>query len=70
MEKGKALHSKDIKGDLQIDTILIKIPFGALSAEDLELLDLWMVEDFYYGRVDWSRREIVCEFQTEHYLPN
>ena len=67
--KGKVYHSKHVKDNLQTDKLAIKIPFDLLSDKGLEILRYWIVEDFYYGKIDWVNQEIVCVYQTEHYLP-
>ena len=69
MRKGKVYHSKAVKDRLQTDKLEIKIPFDLISDKGLEILRYWMAEEFYYGKIDWVKREIVCVYQTEHYLP-
>lgn len=69
MRKGKVYHSKYVKDGLQTDKLEIKIPLDLISDKGLSLLDLWMVEDFYYGKIDWQNQEIICVYETQHYLP-
>lgn len=69
IRKGKVYHSKVVKDNLQTDKLEIKIPFDLISDKGLEILRYWMAEDFYYAKIDWVNQEIVCFYETEHYLP-
>lgn len=69
MRKGKVYHSNSVKDGLQTDKLEIKIPFDFVSDKGLDLLTLWMAEEFYYGKVDWQNQEIICVYETQHYLP-
>lgn len=67
---GTVAHGKKVDmNNLQVDTLMTKIPLDCIGEEGLKLLAYWYVEDFDYAYIDWEKDEMVLTYRTLHYLP-
>ncbi len=65
----KTVITKEGEDYVQYDYLTTRIRLNALTDKAVALLNYWCVESFDGGFIDWTNREIILLYRTEHYVP-